>query len=259
MMRFLLQIALYLPGIALASPWTLGDPITVAGDAGTPHYHHLDGAGRQHVATSDAEVAIVWEDDRSGAPQVYIAVKPHSAESFSRGGQLSDGEDAYEPTIVVIGNGQWLAAWEQDGAVTARVIDTDGLGPVTVLAGEGSRQVTLASDRSGRIAALWAREQYGGQLIEAAELRLEKRAVALAAPAVEVSPVTDLPFQGYPAAAWGPDGRLLVAWEDRRAGHTRLFHTRRESGKVYAQARQLNKHFAPTGSEREAVGLGSGV
>lgn len=137
------------------------------------------------------------------------------------------------------------------------MIDTDGLGPVTVLAGKGSRPVTLASDRSGRIAALWAREQNRGQLIEAADLRLEKRAVALAAPAVEVSPVTGHPFQGYPAAAWGPGGRLLVAWEDRHAGRTRLFHARRESGKVYAPARQLNKHFAPTGSGREAAGLGS--
>ena len=97
-------------------------------------------------------MALVWEDDRSGVPQVYVAVKAHAAESFSRTEQLSDGEEAYEPTIAVIGKGQWLAAWEQDGAVRARMIDAEGLGSVTALADKGSRQVILASDDSAVMA-----------------------------------------------------------------------------------------------------------
>jgi hypothetical protein len=143
----------------------------------------------------------VWEDDHSGAPQVYVAVKRHSDESTSRIDQLSDSEEAFEPTIAAIGNDRWVAAWEQDGTVAARVINADGLGPMSALAGKGSRQVMLASDHSGRIAALWAREQQAGQLIEAAELRIEQRAAVLIAPAAPVAGVTDHPFQGYPAAA----------------------------------------------------------
>ncbi len=259
MKRLVLQLVLCLPGVALAEPWTFGDPITVAGTEETPHYHHLDGAGRQHVAASETEVALVWEDDRSGDPQVYFAVKPHPAGSFSRTYQLSDGEEAYEPSIALIDQDRWLAAWEQDGAVMARIIDAQGPGPIAPLADKGSRQVTLASDQKGRIAAVWAREQDNGQRIEAAELRLENRGVALAGPAIPVAPVGDHPFQGYPAAAWGADGALNLAWEDRRAGHTRLFHTQRAPGQAFAPERQLNEHFAPTEDGSETTGLGSGV
>ena len=255
----LLTSALCLPPLVSASPWTFDDPVTVAGDSERPHFHHLDGAGRTHVAASNVEVAVAWEDDRSGAPQVYAAVKPQSAESFSRTEQLSDGAEAYEPAIVTIGEGRWLAAWEQDGAVVARVIKAEGLGPVQVLGAKDSRQVALACDASGRIAAVWARGQKGGWLVAAAELRVEESKITFAAPALPVSPVTDHPYQGYPAAARAADGRLLVAWEDRRAGHTRLFHSWREPEQPFAPARQLNQHFAPSGNNGQSVGLGTGV
>lgn len=259
MMRALVPFALCVPAVVYASPWGFGDPITVAGDTGSPHFHHLDGSGRRHVAASDSAAAIVWEDDHSGAPQVYVTVKPHSAQAFSSKKRLSDGSEAYEPTIAAIGEGRWLAAWEQDGAVAARIIDADGLGPVRLLAGKGSRQVILASDDSGRIAALWAREQQAGQLIEVAELRIEQRAAVPSGPTVPVSLVADHPFQAYPAAAFGRGGRLLVAWEDRRAGHTRLFHTWRDPGRPFAPERQLNQHFAPTDADGANARLGTGV
>jgi hypothetical protein len=259
MIRLLLVPALCLPGGVLAETWTFSDPVTVADGTDVPHFHHLDGAGRQHVAASGTEVAIVWEDDRSGAPQVYLAVKPRLADSFARTYRLSDGEEAYEPAIATVGENRWLAAWEQDGVVTARVVASEGPGLTQALTTKGGRQVTLASNRAGRAAAVWAREHDGGQRIEAAELRIANRGVELAGEAVAVAPVSDHPHQGYPAAAWTPDGRLVVAWEDRRAGHTRLFHSRRESGPDFIPERQLNEHFEPAASGREGMGLGSGV
>jgi hypothetical protein len=50
-----------------------------------------------------------------------------------------------------------------------------------------------------------------------------------------------------------------VAWEDRRAGNTRLFHSGRSTGQDFDPERQLNEHFEPAGGEREPMGLGSGV
>jgi len=50
------------------------------------------------------------------------------------------------------------------------------------LADKGSRQVNLASDDSGRIAALWTRQRRTGQLIQAANPRVEQRAAVLSAP-----------------------------------------------------------------------------
>lgn len=242
----------------LAQPWVFGDPVTVGGDQGAPHYHHLDGAGRRHVAASDAGVAIVWEDDRSGAPQVYLAVRPHAAEGFAAEYRLSEGTEAYEPAVVALSEGRWLAAWEQDGRVVARAIGESGPGPALELAGDGSRQVSLAGGDE-RVAAVWARARGRGQLLEATELQVAGDRVSPAAPATAVAPLDGDAYQGHPTAARGPDGSLLVAWEDRRAGHTRLFHSwRPAAGAGFAPARQLNEHNAP----REAVpgvGLGSGV
>jgi len=259
MMHRVLSLLLWLPSVVSAAPWLFAEPVTVAEDANRPHFHHLDGAGRQHVAASGREVAVVWEDDRSGAPQVYAAIKAIDAPGFERFEQLSAAGEAYEPAIAALGDGRWLAAWEQDGAVVARVIGPRGLGGIRPLAAGGSRQVTLASDGDRRIAAVWVRDQAGGQLLEAAELEVADGVVAFRRPAEQVAPTGEHPYQGFPAAAWAADGALLIAWEDRRAGHTRLFATRREDAGTFAPEVQLNEHNAPSVDGRELVGLGSGV
>jgi len=258
MTRSLLALLLLLPTAGFAQTWVFDDPVLIAGEDDRPRYHHLDGAGRRHVAVSDSEVAVAWEDDRSGAPQVYAAIKPLQQAPFSVTYQLSDGREAYEPAVVALADGRWLAAWEQDGAVVMRVISAGGLGPVQPLVGQGGRQVTLAGAGDGRIAAVWARALDGRQLVQAVELALDQDRVAPTTEVSAVSPVGESAYQAYPAAAFNRDGDLLVAWEDRRAGHTRLFHSWRASGGTFAGERQLNEHNAPPPGE-EGVGLGSGV
>lgn len=257
-MRALPALLLCLPGFVCAAPWEFDDPVTVAGVSDVPHFHHLDGAGRRHIAATDDEVAIVWEDDRSGAPQVYLAVKPQRAQVFAPEMQLSDGKEAFEPAVVALGTGRWLAAWEQDGVVVARLVDAQGMGAILPLAGGGSRQVTLAADGDGRVAAVWARDRESGQLLEASELRVTGDNLGASAP-VAVAPLAEHAHQGLPAAVWSADGALLIAWEDRRAGHTRLFATRREGVAGVASEVQLNEHFSPAEGGQEVVGLGSGV
>ena len=257
-MRALPALLLCLPGFVCAAPWEFDDPVTVAGVSDVPHFHHLDGAGRRHIAATDDEVAIVWEDDRIGAPQVYLAVKPQRAQVFAPEMQLSDGKEAFEPAVVALGTGRWLAAWEQDGVVVARLVDAQGMGAILPLAGGGSRQVTLAADGDGRVAAVWARDRESGQLLEASELRVTGDNLGASAP-VAVAPLAEHAHQGLPAAVWSADGALLIAWEDRRAGHTRLFATRREGVAGVASEVQLNEHFSPAEGGQEVVGLGSGV
>jgi hypothetical protein len=258
-MRTLLLLLLGLPAAAWAAPWAFSEPTTVAGEVGEPHFHQLGGAGRRHLATSDSGVALAWGDDRSGNPQVYLAIGQRYKQGFERHEQLSDGDEAYEPALVSLGDDRWLAAWEQDNAVVARVVTRFGLGEIFVLAADGARQVTLASALGGRVAAVWARDVPGGQQLESAGLEIRGDRIVVRQPAVPVAPVDERPFQAFPSVVWTTDGALLVAWEDRRAGHTRLFTARRETDAGFTTATQLNEHNAPTEGDQELVGLGTGV
>lgn len=252
-------LVLCLVGPVSAANWQFSEPLDLTNPNAEAHFHHLDGAGRQHVAANHEAVAVAWEDDHTGMPQAYLAIRPLNGPEFTRRYQLSDGEEAYEPALVSLGGQAWLVAWEQDGQLFARVVDAQGQGPRLKLAGKGARQVTLA--RSGdQVAAAWTEQQAGGQLIKVAILNIAARAPALTAPPVNVAPLSEHAFQGYPALAWTANGRLVVAWEDRRAGHTRLFHSWRDPGGSFAPSRQLNEHNAPPpGEATEDVGLGSGA
>jgi hypothetical protein len=130
-----------------------------------------------------------------------------------------------------------------------------------VLAGDGARQVTLAGgDDEGRLAAVWARSGPAGQLLESANLAIAGRKVELAEKPLNVAPLRKDAYQGYPAATWGPEGRLVVAWEDRRSGHTRLFYSLRDpDDNRFAWEHGLNEFHAPSPDEALPVGLGSGV
>jgi hypothetical protein len=190
---------------------------------------------------------------------VYLASKPHEGPAFEADLRLSKGREAYEPSIVALADGRWLAAWEQDGGVVACVIEGAKAGPLRQLAGVAARQVSLAADRAGRAAAVWVDHRGRGQSVFAAELRIAADRLELAAPPQRVAPDLEHPHQGYPSAVWSLEGQLVVAWEDRRAGHTRLFHAVRDSAQRFTVARQLNEHKAPAAEAPDAAGLGSGV
>jgi hypothetical protein len=259
-MRQLLALVLVgLPLAAAAADWQFDAPVELTATGAAAHFHHLDGAGRRHVAAAGQEVAIAWEDDHSGMPQVYLAVMSLGADTPAARYRLSLGEEAYEPAVVAAGPGRWVAAWEQDETVVARVVDGDGPGPVTLLADQGARQVTLAQDGAGGLAAAWAKSTPAGQLLEVASLRVEGREIVLAESPIRVAPLQAHAYQGHPAATWAPGGRLVVAWEDRRAGHTRLYFSSRDQGGTFAPERQLNEHNAPPADGDEALSLGSGV
>ena len=259
-MKYLIAVfAFCLPVAAESAGWRFEQPQELTPQGVGGHFHHLDGAGRRHVAAGTGGIAVTWEDDHSGAPQVYVVIRLNESNGFPARYQLSNGEEAYEPAIVSAGPGRWLAAWEQDENVVARFIDAEGPGPATVLAEDGARQVTLAGDDAGQVAAVWARDRSAGQLLESASLRIAGRAVELAELAVSVAPLQSHAYQGYPTATWVPDGRLVVAWEDRRAGHTRLFYSSRKTGGAFVAERQLNEHNEPPPDEALDVRLGSGV
>jgi hypothetical protein len=62
--------------------WTWGEALTVNSVQGVAIFPHLESANRRGVAVSGDTVGVVWEDNRGGSPQCYLAMKPAAAATF---------------------------------------------------------------------------------------------------------------------------------------------------------------------------------
>ena len=82
--------------------WEWGEPLTVNSVHGAVIFPHLESANRQGVAVSGGAVGVVWEDNRDGRPQCYLAVKPKDGEAFQTETRLSRA-DCYEPVLAPLG------------------------------------------------------------------------------------------------------------------------------------------------------------
>jgi hypothetical protein len=226
MRRLLAACLLATAGSGAAADWRFGEALTVS--PGRPGvYPHLEAAGRASLAVDAAgTVAIVWEDNRSGRAQVYLAAKPSGEAAFPAPVAVSsDRGDAYEPAVAAAGRGRWLVVWEQDGAVWARVAGGGAMGTPSLLSESGGRQPTLAAGPGGELFAAWSgRVEEGGNGVVVARLALKGEGIDVVwrRPVEQGTPVAP---QLYPALGISGQG-VTVAWEDRRHGHTRLYASR---------------------------------
>lgn len=228
--------------------WDWAAAREVSSARGPAIFPHLESANRQGVAAADGAVAVVWEDNRSGAPRCYAAIKPATAAVFEPEGALSAGE-CYEPVVASLGQGRFLAAWEEAGRVHTRVLPD---GPPLRLSMEDAAQVTLATG-NGNIHAAWAEKAGRHRRIVVAALALDGGRLALA----RVQPVeSGLPADGqaWPALAISGRGGLMVAWEDRRARHTVPMASRGDAGLAFGEPLRITDQAS--GSMN---GLGEGL
>ena len=152
-----------------SSAWHCRWPVRIAGNflnawrvpanAGEGVFHHLDGAGRKHIAVSGDAVAITWEDNSNGVPQVYVAMLETEADGFETAVQVSRGKEAYEPAITALDQGRFLVVWEQDAEVHAVAIEIDGLVSRGKLSAKTSGHASVDS-YAGRAVISW-RQQAG--------------------------------------------------------------------------------------------------
>jgi hypothetical protein len=149
---------------------------------------------------SGGTVGVVWEDNRDGSPQCYLALKPAVAAVFQPEIRLSQ-TDCYEPVVVALGDGRFVAAWEEGGRVQARVLPG---GAALKLGDAESAQVTLAVG-AGKLYAAWAEQAGRFRRIVVVRLALaaDTLSVVAAQPVEAGVPVDE---QGWPALAVVGDG-----------------------------------------------------
>ncbi len=234
--------------------WVFQQRVAVTAAPASGVYHHLDGAGRKHIALSARSVGAIWEDNRSQEPQIYVALKPHRQDRFSTALQVSSGKQAYEPSIAGMPDNRFVLAWEQDAAIHARVLGANGLGTAIKLSSAKASHVSLASSGAGVFAA-WREQQNRQWFIKVAALRLN------AGDQLSVESVTPVEAAGvktqllFPSLAVN-DAGLCVAWEDRRAGHTRLLISlSTDRARSFGKPQHLNEFL----SNRNQYDQGNGV
>lgn len=258
MTRRLLAFALLLVSGALsAAPWEWSEPVTVGGDPAGRAFFHLESAGRKSVAESAGWVAITWEDDRDGTPRCYVALKAPGKDGFDAVQQVSGAQDAFEPAIVGLVGGRFALAWEEGGRVHMRMVDGKGLGKPLSLSGRESAQASLGFSRETGLFAVWSEK--AGEFWRLAAARLAPvRDDIKAVSSSMVEPGNPQGDQSYPSIAALDAGRVVVAWEDRRAGHTRIMYAvSADGGKRFAAAQYVNEIVWR--GQSEGFGRGTGV
>ncbi|MDP2057467.1 MAG: hypothetical protein Q8K35_06885, partial [Thiobacillus sp.] len=230
--------------------WTWSEPLTVNSVRGAAIFPHLESANRQGVAVSGGTVGVVWEDNRDGSPQCYLATKPAAAAKFLPEIRLSQA-DCYEPVVMALGAGRFVAAWEQAGRVHARVLPG---GAALKLSDAEAAQVTLAVG-ADKVYAAWAEQ--AGRFRRIVVARLARVADALSVETAQpVEAKIPIDEQGWPALAVVGDGSVTVAWEDRRARHTVPMASHSRDGRSFAPPARLTDH--KSGSV-DGLGAGTGA
>lgn len=247
-----LCLFIYSQSLLALDNWNFTSKIAVTGAASAGVYHHLEGAGRKHIAVSGKSVAVVWEDNHSGDPQIYWSSSQLPAVEFTAESQVSNGDEAYEPAIAAIQNGGFIIAWEQDGAVYTRTFQQH-FSAIIKLSSHSAGQVSLAS-MDQHIFAVWREHQGREWSLQVAKLGLDASSKPKVLSTNQLISGSETPVL-FPTLAVNDSG-LMVAWEDRQAGHTRLkYSASSDQGRVFSEPQFLNEFF----SNRNKYDKGSGV
>lgn len=250
--RVVMTLLLCAPGMAAA--WQYSQPISIS-ETRQPHtFYHLESSGNRSIAISKSEIAVVWEDNRSGKPEIYLAIKSAADAQFSQAVRINETTPAYEPVLAAIGEGKFVVVWEAADQLWTRVVSAQQMGAIQPLAQHPARQATLTTAADGQLWLAWAGKTATHYQIMVAAAKPSGDQLQLAG-AKAVEKETAKADQLYPTLVVNQSG-VTVGWEDRRFGHTRLYTAFARTGKWFAQPQQIN--YVKPWSTRE-FGKGTGA
>ncbi len=232
---------------SVAAPWVFDPPILVSSDPAEHAFFHLESAGRKSIALSDGWLALAWEDNRDGVSRCYVALKAPGKNSFASAIRVSGEHEAFEPTIVGLGQGRFTVAWEEAQKIQARIVMAKELGQAITVANAEAAQVSLANARVGGLFAVWAAKGDPFWRVQTARLIPASGGGLKAAPSTAIESGKIEGDQTYPSVVVLDAKKLIVAWEDRRAGHTRI---------LSSVSQDAGAHFGPPQQVNDAVWRG---
>jgi hypothetical protein len=196
---------------------------------------------------------VVWEDNRSGQPGIYFSGKRLESSVFSEPIQISGGSEAYEPAIAALGKDSFIMVWEQDGAVWARTVAENGTNAALKLSSGPAGHASVATWKDEAF-VVWREQQttYPGLRFDRLKQGVDGELKNHGSRPVEAGEFAAP--QLYPSIVAG-EGGVVIAWEDRRAGHTRLLFSHSSDGERFMQPEELNEYF----HNRNEYDKGNGV
>ncbi len=254
-MKILPSFALFLmASVCQAAGWSFSQKVALTDAPRSGVFHHLEGAGRKHIALSGDQIALVWEDNSSGSPQIYLAQKSTSQHQFGKAIRISSGQEAYEPAIAPITGGRFLVVYEQDGAVYARLQTRQGVSDALLLSDNVAAHPSVAAYGDDMM-AVWREKKQHRYALKVARLKVDNSSALKQVVGYQVEPeLVDTPML-MPSITIN-QSTVCVAWEDRRAGHTRLMYSVSDSVDInFSVPSYLNEFY----SNRNEYDKGNGV
>lgn len=243
---------LALVSLAAQAQWQFGAPMDVA-VGGPGVFHHLDASGRRALAVSAGLWALAWEDNRDGQPRCHLALGKDDGTPLQTFG-YGQGE-CFEPAVTALEDGRFALVWEDETGVNAALANAAGVGPALNLAPSGGHG-TLAYHPSLGLYAAWSGTEGPRRRIWRTRLDSAEHKLKLADASQPADPWPPVDDQLYPVLAAGVQG-LTLAWEDRRRGHTVIYYSHGDDGRVWSMAARLSRN--PTGRVNGQLGRGTGA
>lgn len=229
--------------------WQFGQPIDIA--AGQT-FHHLSASGRKALVVASGQVALAWEDDHSGTPRCYLAIKPLAEMRFEIR-ELGQGE-CYDPGLAALDHGRVAAIWEAADGVRVALADAAGIHPSLRLASSGGHG-TLAWHAKLGLHAAWSQPEARWRRIWHSRVNIDGKTLSAAkAMPVDLQPAKD--DQVQPTLASIASGHA-IAWEDRRHGHTVVYTSRSDDAQNWSAPLRVSQN--PTGQAANNLGRGTGA
>ena len=221
-----------LVSVSAQASWEFSAPIEVSAAEGKV-FHQLESANRIALGGSGGRVALVWEDNRVGAPRCWLAVRESNASAFSVRQEITAGE-CYGPVVQGIGE-RFVVGWEEKDAVWIKTSDKER--PVK-LSHAPAAQLTLAKVNKHTVYAAWAEQagKYKGIMTARITVDANGPKIQMSAPLETQLPKDE---QAYPALAVNLDGSVAAVWEDRRFKHTMIMAAHSTDGKKFGSPYQL--------------------
>jgi hypothetical protein len=248
----LVFVLMLMVSVSEAAGWSFTKKVPLSAAARSGVFHHLDGAGRKHIASSADRIAVVWEDNSSGDPQIYVAQKTSSQDQFDQTMLVSNGQEAYEPAIAAMTDGRFVVVYEQDGAVYARLL-TQGISKALLLSDKAANPSVAAY--GDEVMVVWREKQQGSYALKVARLSVDNQTSLKQIVSYQIEPeLVETPML-MPSITVNQSS-VCIAWEDRRAGHTRLMYSFSELDVVnFSTPAYLNEFY----SNRNEYDKGNGV